>query len=89
MENLKETLASLKRGKVRPKACPRCGSVDVSVQTMTGYISQPTYVCNSCGFQGNIFLEIEKEKEKEKEKEEGREEGKEGGKKESVESRDH
>jgi predicted RNA-binding Zn-ribbon protein involved in translation (DUF1610 family) len=87
LENLKETLASLKRGKVRPKACPRCGSVDVSVQTMTGYISQPTYVCNSCGFQGNIFLEIEKEKEKEKE--EGREEGKEGGKKESVESRDH
>jgi predicted RNA-binding Zn-ribbon protein involved in translation (DUF1610 family) len=85
LENLKETLASLKRGKVRPKACPRCGSVDVSVQTMTGYISQPTYVCNSCGFQGNIFLEIEKEKEKE----EGREEGKEGGKKESVESRDH
>jgi len=56
---------------------------------MTGYISQPTYVCNSCGFQGNIFLEIEKEKEEEEEKEEGREEGKEGGKKESVESRDH
>ena len=78
MENLKETLASLKRGKIRPKACPRCGSVDVSVHTMTGYISQPTYICNSCGFQGNIFLEIEKEKEEEKGREMGKARGKKG-----------
>ncbi|MBC7113483.1 MAG: hypothetical protein H5T34_05655 [Candidatus Methanomethyliales bacterium] len=61
MENLKEIITSLKRGKVRPKVCPRCGSVDVSVLTMAGYISPPTYLCNSCGFQGNIFLEIERE----------------------------
>ncbi|MCX8182160.1 MAG: hypothetical protein N3D12_03475 [Candidatus Methanomethyliaceae archaeon] len=61
MENFKDTLTSLKRRKARPKACPRCGSLDVSVLTMTGYISQPTYLCNNCGFQGNIFLEIEKE----------------------------
>ncbi|MEM3365063.1 MAG: hypothetical protein QXM93_01445 [Candidatus Methanomethyliaceae archaeon] len=68
MENLKDTLASLKRGKVRPKACPRCGSMNVSVLTMTGYISQPTYLCNNCGFQGNIFLEIEKEEKGREEK---------------------
>ncbi|MGC8937177.1 MAG: hypothetical protein ACP5KV_07455 [Candidatus Methanomethylicaceae archaeon] len=68
MENLKETLSSLKRGKVRPKVCPRCGSADVSVLTMTGYISQPMYLCNNCGFQGNLFLEIEKEAEKEGER---------------------
>jgi len=45
---------------------------------MTGYISQPTYICNSCGFQGNIFLEIEKEKEEEKGREMGKARGKKG-----------
>jgi len=26
---------------------------------MTGYISQPTYVCNNCGFQSTIFPEVD------------------------------
>ncbi|MBS7281626.1 MAG: hypothetical protein KIH09_17580 [Candidatus Freyarchaeota archaeon] len=82
MENLKDTLAALKRGKVKPKACPRCGSLNVSVLTMTGYITQPTYLCNECGFQGNIFLEVEKELVREGER---KAEGKKGGKEEKTE----
>lgn len=41
------------------KVCPECGSMDVSPRTMTGYISQPTYVCNRCGFQSTVFPEVD------------------------------
>lgn len=64
LKNLKETFGALRRKKVEPKACPRCGSTDVSILTLTGYISPPTYLCNKCGFHGTLFLEVEKEEAK-------------------------
>lgn len=60
-KDLRETVASLRRGKVGLDACPRCGSLNVSVITMTGYITQNIYVCNDCGFQNSIFLELVKD----------------------------
>jgi len=61
INGFRATVSSLKRSRVRLKTCPKCGSTDVSVQTYTGYITQPMYVCNSCGFQNTIFLEIDSE----------------------------
>lgn len=60
-KDLRETIASLRRGKVGLDACPRCGSINVSVITTTGYITQNIYVCNDCGFQNSIFLELVKD----------------------------
>ncbi|MEJ5293233.1 MAG: hypothetical protein WHS82_06520 [Candidatus Methanosuratincola sp.] len=58
MVEIKDTIASLRRGR-GIKVCPKCGSTDISPITMTGYITQPTYVCNKCGFQSTIFPEVE------------------------------
>ncbi len=61
LKNVKDALSSVRRKKVRPKVCPRCGSADVSILTLTGYMSQPAYLCNKCGFHGSLFLEVDKE----------------------------
>ncbi len=58
MADIKDTITSLRRGR-GVKVCPKCGSTDISPVTMTGYITQPTYVCNKCGFQSMIFPEVE------------------------------
>jgi predicted RNA-binding Zn-ribbon protein involved in translation (DUF1610 family) len=71
-KDLRETVASLKRGKVGLDACPRCGSLNVSVITTTGYITQNIYVCNDCGFQNSLFLELVKDDGKGKPEEEKR-----------------
>jgi transposase-like protein len=61
-KGFKETISSFRRVGIKPKVCPKCGSADVSVLTLTGYVTQPIYSCNRCGFQGYIFLEISREK---------------------------
>ncbi|MGA2572692.1 MAG: hypothetical protein ABSF36_00630 [Candidatus Methanomethylicaceae archaeon] len=71
-KDLRDTVASLKRGKVGLDACPRCGSLNVSVITTTGYITQNIYVCNDCGFQNSLFLELVKDDGKGKTEEEKR-----------------
>ena len=58
MGEIKDVLSSLRRGR-GVRVCPECGSTDISPITMTGYISQPTYVCNNCGFQSTIFPEVD------------------------------
>lgn len=58
MGGFKDTLSSVSRKK-GVKVCPECGSLDVSPVTMTGYITQPMYVCNKCGFQSTIFPEVD------------------------------
>ena len=75
-KGFRETVSSFKRVGIKLKVCPKCGSADISVLTLTGYVTQPIYSCNRCGFRGNIFLEISKEKE-EKETEKGKVEGEE------------
>lgn len=60
-KGFKDTISSFRRVGIRPKVCPKCGSADVSVLTLTGYVTQPIYSCNKCGFQGYIFLEISRD----------------------------
>lgn len=75
-KDFRETVSSFKRVGIKLKVCPRCGSADISVLTLTGYVTQPIYSCNRCGFRGNIFLEISKDEE-EKKAEKARVEGEE------------
>lgn len=58
MKEIKETLSNVKRGHMSVKVCPQCGSTDIISRTMTGYITQPSYTCNNCGFQSSIFPEV-------------------------------
>ncbi|MDI9644038.1 MAG: hypothetical protein QFX35_02325 [Candidatus Verstraetearchaeota archaeon] len=58
IEDFRNTISSLKRGRTA-KVCPECGSIDISPLTMTGYITQPSYVCNKCGYQSTIFPELD------------------------------
>jgi len=58
-KGLKDTVSSVRKKSIGIKVCPRCGSTDVRYTTLTGYISQPTYVCDSCGFRSSIFLEAD------------------------------
>ena len=58
-KSLKETVAATRRRRVGIKICPVCGSTDISAITMTGYITQPAYTCNKCGFQNTIFPEAD------------------------------
>jgi predicted RNA-binding Zn-ribbon protein involved in translation (DUF1610 family) len=58
-KRLKETVAAAHRRGVGIKICPVCGSTDISAITMTGYITQPAYTCNKCGFQNTIFPEAD------------------------------
>jgi len=58
-KSLKETVAAAHRRGVGIKICPVCGSTDISAITMTGYITQPAYTCNKCGFQNTIFPEAD------------------------------
>jgi len=74
-KDFRETISSFKRVGIKLKFCPKCGSADVSVLTLTGYVTQPIYSCNRCGFQSYIFLEISKEKEGVEEKGESTLEG--------------
>jgi uncharacterized Zn finger protein len=75
VRDFRETISSAKRKGIRLKLCPKCGSADVSVLTLTGYITQPIYSCNNCGFQNTIFLEISKEKAEKDTEEEAKVEG--------------
>lgn len=59
IKNLKDTVVAVKRHGVGIKICPVCGSADISAITMTGYITQPAYTCNRCGFQNTIFPEVD------------------------------
>jgi predicted RNA-binding Zn-ribbon protein involved in translation (DUF1610 family) len=62
-KDFKETVSSLKRSKTGVRACPACGCVDVSVLTTTGFLTQPIYICNNCGFQNILFLELTLDKD--------------------------
>ena len=67
LENLCEILSGLKRGKLAPKLCPKCGSTKLRVSS--GFDTYPRmfgitplkYVCESCGYRGPIAMEIEEE----------------------------
>lgn len=59
MKNLKDTMAAARRREVGIKVCPVCGSTDISAITMTGYITQPEYTCNKCGFHNTLFPELD------------------------------
>ncbi|MCK5593202.1 hypothetical protein KAI31_03790 [Candidatus Bathyarchaeota archaeon] len=68
LKNLCEVLNGLKRGKLAPKLCPKCGSSKLRVSS--GFDTYPRmfgitpleYVCAFCGYKGPIAMELEEAK---------------------------
>jgi predicted RNA-binding Zn-ribbon protein involved in translation (DUF1610 family) len=62
LQDMREVLKSLKRGKPSKKYCPRCGSPDIRLSSMLDYWLAPSkYFCEKCGYKGPIVMELEKE----------------------------
>jgi predicted nucleic-acid-binding Zn-ribbon protein len=50
---------------MRPKVCPKCGSQEVVFSSgFDLWLFPESYTCKKCGYEGQIFLELEKEDER-------------------------
>jgi len=64
LENLLEVFKGLKRGKLVPKLCPRCGSLKLRLSSRFDvWLTPEQYVCENCGYKGPVVMEIEEEGE--------------------------
>ena len=63
MRGFIETLRNLKRGKRGIYVCPKCGSPRMqNLSSLGGWIFPNQYLCDECGYNGYLVLELEKEK---------------------------
>jgi predicted RNA-binding Zn-ribbon protein involved in translation (DUF1610 family) len=62
IQNLKEVFRALKRKGPSKIFCPRCGSPNIHLSSSLDYWLTPKkYVCENCGYTGQIVMELEKE----------------------------
>ncbi|MGB9714724.1 MAG: hypothetical protein ACPLZC_07110 [Candidatus Bathyarchaeales archaeon] len=62
LEDLREVFKTLKRRKPTKIYCPRCGSPRIHLSSSLDYWLTPKkYVCDECGYKGQIVMELEKE----------------------------
>ncbi|MEM3464386.1 MAG: hypothetical protein QXL91_05940 [Candidatus Bathyarchaeia archaeon] len=62
LEDLGEVFKALKRRKPSKIYCPRCGSPRIHLSSSLDYWLTPKkYVCDECGYKGQIVMELEKE----------------------------
>ena len=58
LSGLKETLKQIKYRNPQPIFCPKCKSPELRSNNTFGILPQ-TYVCQVCGYEGPLFLELE------------------------------
>jgi predicted RNA-binding Zn-ribbon protein involved in translation (DUF1610 family) len=64
LRNIREVFETLKRRKPSKIYCPRCGSPKIHLSSSLDYWLTPKkYVCENCGYVGQIVMELEKEEE--------------------------
>jgi len=62
LRSLLDVLKSLRRGDMKPKICPKCGSNQVVFSSSFDlWLFPESYTCKKCGYKGQLFLELEKE----------------------------
>jgi predicted RNA-binding Zn-ribbon protein involved in translation (DUF1610 family) len=60
--NMREVIRILKRRGPSKIFCPKCGSPDIQLSSRFLYgVTPRVYVCRSCGYNGPIVMELEKE----------------------------
>ena len=64
LQNIREVFKTLKYRKPSKIYCPRCGSPKIHLSSSLDYWLTPKkYVCENCGYVGQIVMELEKEEE--------------------------
>jgi predicted RNA-binding Zn-ribbon protein involved in translation (DUF1610 family) len=64
LQNIREVFKTLKYRKPSKIFCPRCGSPKIRLSSSLDYWLTPKkYVCENCGYVGQIVMELEKEEE--------------------------
>jgi hypothetical protein len=64
LRNVREIFSSLKRKKPSEIYCPRCCSRKIGLSSsLDVFLTPKKYVCYSCGYVGQIIMELEKEEE--------------------------
>jgi transcription elongation factor Elf1 len=64
LQNVREVLKSLKHGKPTKIYCPRCCSPKIKLSSSLDiWLTPKKYVCENCGYTGQIIMELEKEEE--------------------------
>jgi predicted RNA-binding Zn-ribbon protein involved in translation (DUF1610 family) len=62
LKSILNILKSLRRGDVKPKVCPKCGSCEIVFSSgFDLWLVPESYTCKKCGYEGQVFLELEKE----------------------------
>jgi predicted RNA-binding Zn-ribbon protein involved in translation (DUF1610 family) len=62
LRNIREVFKTLKYRKPSKIYCPRCGSPKIHLSSSLDYWLTPKkYVCENCGYVGQIVMELEKE----------------------------
>jgi len=62
LQNIREVFKTLKYRKPSKIYCPRCGSPKIHLSSSLDYWLTPKkYVCENCGYVGQIVMELEKE----------------------------
>jgi predicted RNA-binding Zn-ribbon protein involved in translation (DUF1610 family) len=62
LDDVREVFKSIKHKKATAIYCPKCCSPDIKLSSSLDYWLTPkVYLCEKCGYNGPIVLELEKE----------------------------
>lgn len=63
LKGLTFILKHMRRREIRPKICPNCGSRNIHKVHSFEWLFPSKYLCEECGYEGYIVLEISKDEE--------------------------
>ena len=66
LQNIREVFKTLKHRKPTQIYCPRCASQKINLSSsLNMWLTPKTYLCQDCGYNGPIVMELEKIEETE------------------------
>ncbi|MCL1977530.1 MAG: hypothetical protein FWG55_05460 [Candidatus Bathyarchaeota archaeon] len=75
LDDLREVFKNAKRRKPSQIFCPRCASPKIHLSSgLDLWLTPKSYVCDECGYNGVIVMELEEENQTEEEKQTSTEE---------------
>jgi predicted RNA-binding Zn-ribbon protein involved in translation (DUF1610 family) len=75
IDGLRDVFKAAKRRKPSQIFCPRCASPKIRLSSgLDLWLTPQSYICEDCGYNGLIVMELEEEKEENQTDEEGKEE---------------
>ncbi len=67
LENIRDVLRTMEHRKPSGIFCPKCANPNVRfISTLDGWLTPRQYLCEKCGYNGPLIMELEKTEEEEK-----------------------